>query len=41
MPREWSGLDAQDGDQLTSAGIEPGTLEWSQAEAAAMERANA
>lgn len=35
MPREWTGLDAQDGDQLTAAGIEPDSDEWEQAERAA------
>lgn len=35
MPREWTGLDAQDGDQLMIAGIELGTPEWEQAEQAA------
>lgn len=33
--REWTGLDAQDGDQLTAAGIEPNTPEWREAEDAA------
>lgn len=37
MPREWTGLDAQDGDRLTAAGIDLGTPEWSEAEAAAEE----
>lgn len=37
LPREWTGLDPQDGDQLTAAGIEPGTPEWDEAEAAAHE----
>ena len=35
MPRTWAGLDAQDGDQLTAAGILPDTAEWEQAERAA------
>lgn len=35
MPRQWTGLDAQDGDQLTAAGIEPNTPEWTAAEDAA------
>ena len=35
MPREWTGLDAQDGDQLTAAGIEPGSECWAIAEQAA------
>ncbi len=32
MPREWTGLDDQDGDQFTAAGIEPNTPEWDEAE---------
>jgi hypothetical protein len=35
MPRTWTGLDAQDGDQLTAAGILPDTADWEQAECAA------
>lgn len=35
MPHEWTGLDAQDGDELTAVGILPGTVEWAEAEAAA------
>ncbi len=35
MPQEWTGLDAQDGDELTAAGIVPGTIEWAEAEGAA------
>ena len=35
MPREWTGLDPQDGDQLTAAGIAPGTAAWDDAETAA------
>jgi hypothetical protein len=35
LPREWTGLDPQDGDRLTAAGIEPGTPEWNEAEEAA------
>lgn len=35
LPRQWTGLDPQDGDQLTTAGIEPGTAAWAAAEAAA------
>jgi hypothetical protein len=35
LPRHWTGLDPQDGDQLTAAGIEPGTPEWEEADAAA------
>ena len=35
LPHEWTGLDPQDGDQLTSAGLEPKTPEWDIAEKAA------
>ena len=35
MPRQWTGLDPQDGDQLTAAGIEPNTHLWAMAEAIA------
>lgn len=35
LPREWAGLSPEDGDQLTAAGIEPDTPEWSEAERAA------
>ena len=35
IPRTWTGLDAQDGDQLTAAGITPDSPEWEQAETAA------
>jgi hypothetical protein len=35
LPREWTGLDPQDADQLTAAGLVPGTPEWERAEAAA------
>jgi len=35
MPRKWTGLDPQDGDHLTAAGIEPDTDDWTRAEAAA------
>lgn len=35
MDDSWSGLDAQDGDRATQAGIEPGTHEWKAMEAAA------
>ncbi len=35
MPPVWSGLDGEDGDQLTEAGIEPDTPEWKRACAAA------
>jgi hypothetical protein len=31
----WTGIEAQDGDLLTAAGIEPRTQEWSAAEDAA------
>jgi hypothetical protein len=34
MPREWTGLDPQDADQATAAGLRPDTAQW-----AAMERA--
>jgi hypothetical protein len=37
LPREWTGIEDQDGDQLTAAGIEPGTQEWAEAEKAAEE----
>lgn len=32
MPREWTGLDPQDGDQLRAVGIEPGSDAWLAAE---------
>jgi hypothetical protein len=32
LPREWTGLDPQDGDQLLAAGFERGTPEWDAAE---------
>ncbi len=35
LPRNWTGLDPQDGDQLMSAGIDPGTPAWDAAEEAA------
>lgn len=35
LPTAWTGLDPQDGDQLTAAGVEPGTAEWDAAESAA------
>jgi hypothetical protein len=35
LSRAWTGLDPQDGDRLTAAGILPGTPEWDEAEAAA------
>jgi len=31
MPREWTGIDAQDGDQFTAAGIAVDTPEWEEA----------
>lgn len=33
--RQWTGIDAMDGDVLTAAGIEPNTSEWAAAEKAA------
>jgi hypothetical protein len=35
MPREWTGLDPQDADRITGAGIEYGSGEYHEAEAAA------
>ena len=35
MPRTWTGIEDQDGDQLTAAGILPDSPEWEQAECAA------
>ncbi len=35
LTHEWTGLDGQDADQLTAAGLEPGTPEWDAAEAEA------
>lgn len=35
MPREWTGLDPQDGDQLAAAGIAPRSAEWDAAVAEA------
>lgn len=35
MPQEWTGLDPQDADELTAAGIENDTMEWIEAEGAA------
>lgn len=35
MPREWTGIDPQDADQLTAAGIAIGSDEWDEAVAAA------
>jgi len=35
LPREWAGIDPQDADQFTAAGIEFGSDEWAEAEAAA------
>lgn len=37
MPRAWTGLDAQDGDRLIAAGIQPDTDAWAVAEQAARE----
>ena len=33
MGREWTGIEAQDADQFTAAGIEFGSAEWAEAEA--------
>lgn len=33
----WVGINDQDGDQLTAAGIQPGTAAWNEAEIAAKE----
>ena len=35
LPREWTGLDDQDGDRLLAAGIESDTSQWDAAEEAA------
>jgi hypothetical protein len=35
MPRKWAGLSAEDGDQLTAAGIVPGSQQWADAALAA------
>ncbi len=35
MPHDWTGIDAQDGDQFQLAGIAPDTPEWREAEAEA------
>jgi len=35
LPREWTGIDDQDADQFTAAGLVPGSSEWEQAEAEA------
>ncbi len=35
LPRNWTGLDPQDGDQLLAAGIDYGTPAWDAAEEAA------
>lgn len=35
ISKEWTGLEAQDGDQLLAAGIEPDTAGWEAAENAA------
>ena len=32
MPRNWTGIDPQDGDILIQAGIRPGTPEWEDSE---------
>ncbi len=37
MTLEWTGLEAQDGDQLAAAGFATGTQEWADAEEAAEE----
>ena len=37
LPRAWTGLDPQDGDQLRAAGIKPNTNAWDQAVLAAHE----
>ena len=37
MSREWTGLDPQDGDQLTAAGIVPDSSDWDKACTAAHE----
>lgn len=37
MSREWTGLSAEDGDQLTLAGLLPDTPEWDEAERMARE----
>jgi hypothetical protein len=36
MPRQWTGLDPQDADQLTAVGLEPRTPEWYEAESIAL-----
>ena len=35
LPREWTGLDDQDGDQILAAGIEQDSDDWDAAEVAA------
>lgn len=35
MPREWTGLDAQDGDRAMGYGLEIGTAEWAEMEGSA------
>lgn len=35
MPREWTGIDPQDGDIATEAGINPDTAEWNEMESSA------
>jgi hypothetical protein len=37
MPREWTGIDAQDGDRATAAGITPDSPEWGEMVQAARE----
>jgi hypothetical protein len=37
MPSGWTGLDAQDADRATAAGLEPDTAAWADMEAAARE----
>jgi hypothetical protein len=37
MPREWTGIDPQDGDRATAAGIVPDTDEWDEMERSARE----
>lgn len=35
LAREWTGINDQDGDQLTAAGIEPDSQDWQEAISAA------
>jgi hypothetical protein len=37
MPREWTGLDAQDGDRAIADGVMPDTPLWEEMERAAKE----